>query len=145
MKDEYKGIPINKLVGLKSKMHCMLSDDDKKSNTAKGVNTAMELKEYEETLLYKKITRHNMKRIQGKKHKIGTYEINKISVLCFDDKRFALDDGIHTFAYFHKDLKYRFLQMIIKTKEILKDDYEEEEILTNKNTCTQMKISSDKQ
>ena len=145
MKDEYKGIPINKLVGLKSKMDCMLSDDDKKSNTAKGVNTAMELKEYEETLLYKKITRHNMKRIQGKKHKIGTYEINKISVLCFDDKRFALDDGIHTFAYFHKDLKYRLLQMIIKTKEILKDDYEEEEILTNKNKCTQMKISSDKQ
>ena len=145
MKDEYKGIPINKLVGLKSKMHCMLSDDDKKSNTAKGVNTAMELKEYEETLLNKKIIRHNMKRIQGKKHKIGTYEINKISVLCFDDKRFALDDGIHTLAYFHKDLKYRFLQMIIKTKEILKDDYEEEEILTNKNKCTQMKISSDKQ
>ena len=37
-----------------------------------------------------------MKRIQAKKHKIGTYEINKISLSCFDDKRQVLDDGIHT-------------------------------------------------
>ena len=44
-----------------------------------------------------------MKRIQAKKHKIGTYEIDKISLSCFDDKRFALDDGVHTLAYFHKD------------------------------------------
>ena len=27
-----------------------------------------------------------MKRIQAKKHKIGTYEIDKISLSCFDDK-----------------------------------------------------------
>ena len=36
---------------------------------------------------------------------MGTYEINKISFSVFDDKRFVLDDGIQTFAYFHKDLK----------------------------------------
>ena len=44
-----------------------------------------------------------MKRIQAKKHKIGTYEIDKISLSCFDDKRLVLDDGVHTLAYFHKD------------------------------------------
>ena len=44
-----------------------------------------------------------MKRIQAKKLKIGTYEIHKISLSCFDDKRFVLDDGVHTLAYFHKD------------------------------------------
>ena len=44
-----------------------------------------------------------MKRIQAKKHKIGTYEIDKISLSCFDDKRFVLDDGVHSLAYFHKD------------------------------------------
>ena len=44
-----------------------------------------------------------MKRIQVKKHKIRTYEIDKISLSCFDDKRFVLDDGVHTLAYFHKD------------------------------------------
>ena len=44
-----------------------------------------------------------MKRIQAKKHEIGSYEIEKISLLCFDDRRFILDDGIHTLAYYHKD------------------------------------------
>ena len=42
MKIIYRGIPINKFVGLKSKMHSMLSDDGKESNTAKGVNIATE-------------------------------------------------------------------------------------------------------
>ena len=45
-----------------------------------------------------------MKRISSKKHRIGTYDINKLSLSCFDDKRFILDDGVHTFAYFHKDI-----------------------------------------
>ena len=44
-----------------------------------------------------------MKRIQSKKHKLGTYEIDKISLSCFDNKRYALDDGIRALAYFHKD------------------------------------------
>ena len=30
-----------------------------------------------------------MRRIQGKKHKMGTYKINKISLPCIDDKRFV--------------------------------------------------------
>ena len=64
----------------------MLSDDNKESNTAKIVNISIELKEYEETLLNKKIIRHKMKKIQSKNHKIGTYEVNKISLSCFDDK-----------------------------------------------------------
>ena len=42
-------------------------------------------------------------KIQAKKHKIGTYEIDKISLSCFDDKRYVLDDGIYTLSYFHKN------------------------------------------
>ena len=44
-----------------------------------------------------------MKRMQAKKHKIGTYEIDKMSLSCFDDKRYVLDDVVDTLAYFHKD------------------------------------------
>ena len=44
-----------------------------------------------------------MKRIQSKKHKLGTYEIDKISLSCFDDKRYVLDDGCGTLPYFQKD------------------------------------------
>ena len=69
------------------------------------MNIATKFNEFKDTLFNKKILRHKMKSLQGKKHKIGTYEINKISLSPFDDKRFILDDGIHTLAYFHKDLK----------------------------------------
>ena len=80
-------------------------------------------------LLNKKVMRLKMKRIQNKKHQIETYELNKISLFCFDDKRFVLDDGIHTLAFYHKDFK-KNLQMII---EIFKNDHKEGESLTNKN------------
>ena len=90
-------------------MHSVLSDNSKESRTTKGVNIATKFNERKDTLFNIKVIRHKMERIQSKKHKIGTYEINKISLSCNDDKRFVLDDGIHTLAYFH-----RFLQMIIK-------------------------------
>ena len=105
MKDECEEILINRFFGLKSKMHCMLSDDDKESNTAKGENIAIEFKEYEDALLNKIVIRHKMKRIQSAKHIAGTFEVSKTSLSCFDDKRFVLDDGIHTLDYFDKDLK----------------------------------------
>ena len=57
--------------------------------------------------LIKKVVRHKMKRIQSKLHEIGTYDLNKISLSCFDDKRYVLDDGINTLAYFHKDISYQ--------------------------------------
>ena len=56
--------------------------DGKESNMAKGISIAAELNEFKETLLNKKIIRHKMRRIQGKKHKMGTCEINKISLSC---------------------------------------------------------------
>ena len=43
-----------------------------------------------------------MKRIQSKWHKIATYEVCKISLSCFDDKRYILDDDINSVACFHK-------------------------------------------
>ena len=61
-----------------------------------------------------------MKRIQTKKHKIGTYEIDKISLSFFDDKRHVLDDGVHTLAYFHKDCNKKIV-MIKKDCDNRKD------------------------
>ena len=70
---------------------------------AKGVNIGTEFNEFKDTLFNKKVLKYKMRRIQDKKHKMGTCKINKISSSCLDDKRFVLNDGIHTFAYFHKD------------------------------------------
>ena len=70
----------------------------KEYNTAKGVSIATEFNTFKDVLFNEKV-----KRIQGKKHKLGTYEIDKISWSCFNNKICVLDDGIHTLAYFYKD------------------------------------------
>ena len=80
MKDESEGKIIGQFVGLKSEVYSLKNIDGKESNTAKGVNIATEFNEFKDTLFNKKLIGHKMKRIQGKKHKIGTYEINKISL-----------------------------------------------------------------
>ena len=53
--------------------------------------------------LIKKLLDIKWKEFKVEKHKLGTYEIDKISLSCFDDKRYLLDDGIHTWSYFHKN------------------------------------------
>ena len=92
MKDESEGKIIDEFVGLKSKMHSMKNIDGKESNAAKEVNIAIEFNKFKDTLFNKKIIRHDMRRIQGKKHKIGTDKIYKISLSVFDDKRFVLNN-----------------------------------------------------
>ena len=84
-------------------MYSVKRIDGKEHNTAKGVSIAIESDKYKDVLFNKKIIRHKMKRIQSKKHKLGTYEIEKISLSCFDDKIYVLDDGIYTLSYFRKN------------------------------------------
>ena len=95
MKDEF--------VGLKSKIYSIKKIDGKEHNTAKRVSIPTEFDKFKDVLFHKKIIRHKMKRIQSKKHKLGTYEIDKISLSCFGNKRYLLDDGIHTLSHFHKN------------------------------------------
>ena len=76
--------------------------------------------EYLDILTNKKVVRHKMKRIRSKLNKIGSYDINKISLSCFDDKRYVLDDGVNTLAYFHKEIKpIQKIQTLIKNIDII--------------------------
>ena len=58
-----------------------------------------------------------MNRIQAKKLKKGTYEIDKISLSCFNDKRYVLDDGVNTLAIFIKIVINVIRSMIIKISD----------------------------
>ena len=86
-------------------MYCIVSETGEEVNTEKSVNIKIEFKEYENVLFSKTLIRHNMKRIQSKLHKIGSYDVCKVSLSYLDDKRYILNDGITTFAYFHKALE----------------------------------------
>ena len=78
------------------------------------MSIATEFKKFKDVLFNENIIRHKMERIQSKKYKLGTYEIDKKYLSCFDDKRYVLDDGIYTLAYFHK-------KSVTSCKEIIKD------------------------
>ena len=71
-------------------MYSHLIDDNSEHKKAKGVNrntvATTNHNEYKDVLLNQKCLRNSMNRIQSKDHKIGTYEINKISLSCCDDK-----------------------------------------------------------
>ena len=79
MKDEFGGVIVVEFVGLKSKMYSMKKIDGKECNTARGVNIATEFHGFKNVFFNEKIIRHKM------------------------DKRYVLDDGIRSLAYFRKD------------------------------------------
>ena len=49
---------------------------------------------------------HKMKTIRSQNHELGSYEINKVSLSCFDDKRYILEDGVISYAYGHYNIKH---------------------------------------
>ena len=109
MIDKFKEKIITEFVGLKSKMYSLIAESSEEIKKAKGVNKNVvkniRHKEYVDALFNKKMMRHKIKRIQSKLHRIGTYDIYKISLTCFDDKRYILGDGINSLAFFHKDIR----------------------------------------
>ena len=105
MKGEFKGKLISEFIRLKSKMYSLIDVNDEEVTKVKGVNKKIRHKEFVDVLCNKKVIRYNMKIIQSRLHKIGTYNVRNISLSCFDDKRYVLDDGVNSLAYFHKDVK----------------------------------------
>ena len=101
MKDEAGGVANEEFVGLKPKMYSFLVENSEHKK-AKGVNenvvTAISHNEYKNVLLYNECIRDSMNRIQSKDHKIGTYEINKISLSCFDNKIYIQNNGYDKLA-----------------------------------------------
>ena len=75
-KDEASGIPICEFVGLRSKMYSYIKDNQNGGKTAKGIKKCV----------IKKDVNH---------------EINKVSLSCFDDKRYIHDNGFTSYAYGH--------------------------------------------
>ena len=125
-KDEAAGNPVTGFAGLKGKMYSYeteikiepdsksessaqvtepeIKTEIKNNKTAKGVkknviHSDLDHSDYLETLLGSKIMHHSMKSIRSDNHQMSSYHLNKISLSCYDDKRYILDDGITSLAY----------------------------------------------
>ena len=73
------------------KIHSFLVENNEHKK-AKGVNknvvTTISHNEYQDVLFESKCIRYLGNRIQSKVHRIGTYEIIKISLSCFNDRTY---------------------------------------------------------
>ena len=107
-KDEAAGIPIIEFIGLRSKMYSYIKDNNKGGKTAKGIKkNNITHDNYESTLLNNDQMYHKMKTIRSENHELSSYEINKVSLSCFDDKRYIHEDGKTSYAYGHKNIKQK--------------------------------------
>ena len=105
-KDEACGILITEFIGLKSKMYSHVKDNGKGGKTAKGIKknvikNNIRHEDYKNTLINKEQMHHKMKTIRNQRHQLGSYEINKVSLSCFDDKRYIHDNGRNSYVYGH--------------------------------------------
>ena len=105
-KDEACGIPITEFIGLRSKMYSYIKDNNKGGKTAKGIKkniikNNIKHTDYKNVLLENKQMQHTMKTIRSINHQLGSYELNKVSLSCFDDKRYIFTNGIQSLAYGH--------------------------------------------
>ena len=88
-----------------------MNDGDKaKSLRCKGVARAtvednIKVESMIDTIKNSTLTRNDNYCLRSKKHKIGLYKINKISLSCYDDKRYILKDGITSYAHGHYKIK----------------------------------------
>ena len=77
-------------------------DNNSEYKKVRGVNknvvATTSHSEYEDVLLNKKYLRHSVNRIQTKDHRIETYEINKVSLFCFDDQINIQNNGCDELA-----------------------------------------------
>ena len=106
-KDEAAGLPIVEFVGLRSKMYSYLKENEQGSRTAKGIKKnvikqQLQHDNYKDVLFNKKQLRHEIRVIKSEKHRIGSYVVDKISLSCFDDKRYIHENGVTSYAYGHR-------------------------------------------
>ena len=91
-------------------MYSYIKDNQKGGKTAKGIKknvikNVITHENYKETLFNNEQMYHKMKTIRSQNHELGSYEINKVSLSCFDDKRYVLEDGVTSYVYGHKNIK----------------------------------------
>ena len=106
-KDEAAGMPIKEFLRLRSKMYSFIKDNGGGGKTAKRIKKNVIMKDikqedYKNTLFNCEQNYHKTKTIRSVKHEINSYEINKVSLSCFDDKRYIHENRVDSYAYGHR-------------------------------------------
>ena len=104
-------------------MYSYIKDNNNGSKPAKRtkknvIKQNLTHKDYKNTLFNKNQMQHTIKLIRSELHQILSYELSKILLSCFNDKRCIHDNGITSYAYGHYKNKfilyYAIINQIIK-------------------------------
>ena len=109
-KDEAAGKIIKEFVGLRAKLYSFIMEDGKENKRCKGVKTqvvesSITHEDYKTCLRTGKEQLRKQNIIRSYEHEVFTEEVNKIALSATDDKRYILNDGIHTLAWGHHKIK----------------------------------------
>ena len=109
MKSETGSTPPVEFVGLRAKMYS-LSCGDKSQKKVKGIKKKYVKKSVRHDSFVNVLrniephTEAKFRLFRSTNHVLNTLEITKLCLSPFDDKRYILEDGIHTLAYGHYSL-----------------------------------------
>jgi len=112
-KSETGSVAPKEFVGLRAKMHSLHvpGDPSKCHKKAKGiqkhyVRKKVRHEQYVEVLRnVRRKTTCKFRAFRSTNHVVNTVQIAKLCLCAFDDKRYILDDGVHTLAYRHYSLR----------------------------------------
>ena len=109
-KDEAAGKRIKEFVGLRAKLYSFIMEDGKENKRCKGVKkqvveSSITHEDYKTCLRTGKEQLRKQNILRSYEHEVFTEEVNKIALSSIDDKRYILDDGIHTLAWGHHKIK----------------------------------------
>ena len=110
MKDEAAGKIIKEFVGLRAKLYSFIMDDGGEIKKCKGikkqvVESSISHEDYKTCLLTGKEQLRKQNILRSYNHEVYTEEVNKIALSAQDDKRYILNDGVHTLAWGHYKIK----------------------------------------
>ena len=105
-KDEAGGKVIDEFVGLRAKLYSYRMFEGEESKQCKGVKKSVVKKsigrvDYKNCLFTGKEQLRKMNIIRSHRHEVYTEEVNKVALCSSDDKRYILEDGMHTLALGH--------------------------------------------
>jgi hypothetical protein len=102
MKEENASIPITEFIGLRSKTY-FYKTDYKNHNTGKGIAYSalqtLKRKHYLKTLMSGIGNEVSFRSIRSNNHRLFTLHAKKRALGVLDDKRYVLNDGIHSLPY----------------------------------------------
>jgi hypothetical protein len=111
MKDETAGQPILEFIGLKPKLYSIKFNNKNSISKCKGIQKAVVDKyithqHFKKTLKGDRVFYSETRSIKSKNFNLRTIKQNKLTLSCFDDKRFIKDDLINTLPFGHKEIKH---------------------------------------